>query len=459
MPRPFRSALDTVAPMRRVDEFALQEAFGKQFSVAIVAHGWSPELTTFESAGKQRTLITPGRFVRRVDERFTATASCNAVPAGPGVVLARAGISLVDTVAQRLLQMLDAEWPGACVDEDPGVVMGVGELTRSISRADEIPAAVDEIVRLIVAADRRFSGHATPDAFLALVRERFDPEYDRELLPAVLVASGRREDAAVAVAQHSAGSDPSYTAFADRLTAFLSTGAPLPPATEEPTVPSEPIPPPTWAEIRAHAKAREHRRKAAIEAAEQLGANASDADRAAALRASLYADPGLDESPTHTEAQLRMHELSKIEQTRVSVRSLKPLVGSVRSIVHILRQDGSASALSVEPPSGPPLGRGPWREVILDARARPTLDATFGSEADASRPPFGFQTVTLRRTPDYREIDVLIGDEVIGQLTPAAIDPLPALGAAGAETLDVAATLSRLGLGGRYLLDVQLPLE
>lgn len=184
----------------------LYERFTAVTEELMVARGWSPS----DEMGE-------GRFCRPLPDGFVATAMV-APSRGPirgwgqrkdgsgePPLGAYALVGVSYPAAERLLRAAGAAHQNAAIEADVGDLLSPPrDVSVRIEKPDQIASAVESLVLMVDQHAEVFAAErASADALIASAQAD-PPEYAAEIVPALLAAFGRTEEARAALAKYEA---------------------------------------------------------------------------------------------------------------------------------------------------------------------------------------------------------------------------------------------------------------
>ncbi len=449
----------------------LHELLRQELVEQMTAAGWTVDVAFDTRPGG----ITVGAFRRAIADDFSATADF------PRTSLARElPLELTGTVgvsyepAYRL-------WPAVtereCSDATVELVDLLDlpdELAVTLSVPGNVARAVEELVGPVLEhAVRWAQQYASIDALIEYSRADADSfSWEIEVVPLLLAAAGRHDDARAALARYQASgreevTTREYRRFSFQLTRWLDGGAVLPGPPEGPVGerPRFAVGAPSFGDLRRESRARREAVRAVWRAR-----RGKDREQLRAMLTAELGRQGLTATPLQIESQLdaMLASAAPRGRGRVTFRGLKGLVGVAKGMRTLLDEGVAPTPEWLEPPpraSYPvPANRRDWLAVPVDPAAGAWLD-----RALADAPMRMNDTVTLDawlawdpepRTAGSR-LAVHIGDQRVALLdavTEERYRPEMAAAARRDELPLVRARVTQLHDPPRHLLELAAPL-
>ncbi len=403
-------------------------------------------------------VITPAtaRFYRALpggDQRFVLTAAFAYID-GPSrrcseAIAVDAFVGVTVPAVERLLMMVGASNRNASVERTIDELGGAGPV--AVSAGTEIGAAVQWLTGFVEEHVGSVEGLANVDAWLGDLQADSDArDYEIEIVPAALAVFGRAADAREALARFAdETARAEYHAFADRLTAFIDSGAEPPQPSAAPSAASD-----SGRERAMGPVERTRRRRSALQAVERAPQGASAQERRALLENALERE-GLSERPgwieSHLSAERRGSWRAVLTLARdVAVTAFRARHGDLPQDPQFLAPPARAVDLSVQ-------SSGRWVAATLDADADAFLASVYRA-ATRRLGPAVLLKPCLQVTPSVADagasVTVMIGEQRIGSLRR---DELSADPAALGELVCTRGRLTRLAGERGYLFEIAEP--
>ncbi|MHB1445028.1 MAG: hypothetical protein ACYCTI_04580 [Acidimicrobiales bacterium] len=444
----------------------IKESFRAALSSAMSSAGWDID-PTHDASGASFWL---GAFRRPIGHDFSVTAQfIQCAPEGEGLaVFVHIGVSYEP--AYRL-------WPLLLERERDELSTSLEELAGSserieIAKPGQVGSAVASLVQVASELGPAWATrYADLDALLEAIRSSDDAD-GAEVVPVVLAASGRLEEARRALADYEAGGDPGtaereYQRLAYQLRRWMDSGAALP---EAPTARVGPSP-------RAASEGVSfstiysvvHKRRQAVETTRRRAGRGTRQELREALSAEL-ASRGAEMTPAAFEAALDGIEArrSPLGTAAVTVRGIKALVDFGGFIQRLVREGVPPTPEWLEPPIAASyrVQTRPRTSAGSRIAVEPAADSFLRrivEEAPSRVAGHAMVTAWIRRASgdgSANGIEVCVGTEVIGKV-PVQYGPLytQALEAASrrGEYPVLSALVTSRPSDGRYLVELTVP--